>query len=136
MSLPAISLRNRALFRNDNFGSWQTCQRQCDGYLTTPWQFLRMPVKHPWSDHLADNRRHLPCRESSQRLGTDVAERAKAQTKRHGGRLIWRFDDCHDVIPSLRPEKLLHGYAKRLRHLFEGVCPLRGFLGVADSLIG
>src|SRR5260370_29802078 len=90
----------------------------------------------PLSDHLADNRRHVRCRESSQRFGADVAERAKAQVKRHGGRLIWRFDDCHDVIPSLRPEDVLHGHSKRLRHLLEGICPLRGILSVADSLVG
>src|SRR5258708_6439690 len=66
----------------------------------------------------------------------DDAERAKAQVKRHGGRLIWRFDDCHDVIPALRPEDVLHGHSKRLRHLLEGICPLRGILSVADSLVG
>src|ERR1700738_5003866 len=90
----------------------------------------------PLSDHLADNRRHIRCRERSQRFGADVAERAETQAKRHGGRLIGRFDDCHDVIPSLRPEDVLHGHSKRLRHLPEGICPLRGFLSVADSLIG
>src|SRR6202047_1251815 len=96
-----------------------------------------MPVKScPLSDHLADNRRHVSRRERSQRFGADVAERAKAQVKRHGGRLIWRFDDCHDVKPSLRPKNVLHSHSKRLRHLLEGVCPLRGILGVADSLIG
>src|ERR1700676_1752726 len=90
----------------------------------------------PLSDHLADNRRHIRRRESSQRFGADVAERTKTQAKRHGGSLIWRFDDCHDVIPSLRPEDFPHGHSNRLRHLLEGICPLRGILNVADSFIG
>src|SRR5260370_1768510 len=41
-----------------------------------------------------------------------------------------------DVIPSLRPEDVLHGHSKCLRQLLEGICPLRGILSVADSLIG
>lgn len=63
----------------------------------------RLPLAHPdeWSglcittrskdvginalsDHITDNRRHVRCRESSQRFGADVAERAKTQAKRHG----------------------------------------------------
>jgi hypothetical protein len=73
---------------------------------------------------------------SSQRFGADIAERAKTQAKRHGGRLIWRLDDCHSVIPPLRPENVLHSHSKRVRQLLEGFCPFRRFLSVADSLIG
>src|SRR5882762_3621724 len=90
----------------------------------------------PLSDHLADNRRHVRCRKSSQRFGADIAKPAKTQAKRHGGRLIWRFEDCHSVIPPLRPENVLHSHSKRLRQLLEGFCPFRSFLSVADSLIG
>jgi hypothetical protein len=43
------------------------------------------------------------------------------------------------VTVSYRPcvqKIILHSNSKRLRHLLEGVCPLREILGVADSLIG
>src|SRR5258706_4583112 len=56
------------------------------------------------SEHLADNRRHVRCRESSQRLGADVAQGTQIQVKRPGGKLIRRIEDCHNIIPSLRPE--------------------------------
>ena len=44
--------------------------------------------QYPSSNHLADNRRHLRCRKSPQRFGADIAERAKTQVERHGGRLV------------------------------------------------
>ena len=69
-------------------------------------------------------------------LRADVAQCAKAQVKRRGGELIWSLDNCHDVIPSLRPEYLLRSHSKRLRHLLEGFCPLRRVFSVFDALIG
>src|SRR5262245_12478791 len=87
-------------------------------------------------EHLGDNLHHVCCRKGSQRLGADVAQCAKAQVKRRGGKFVWSLNDCYDVIPSLRPEYLLHGHSKRLRHLLEGFCPLRGVLSVFDALIG
>src|SRR5437879_12708915 len=43
----------------------------------TRWRPTDAGQKCPLSDHFADNRRHVRCRESWQRFGADVAERAK-----------------------------------------------------------
>ena len=66
----------------------------------------------------------------------DVAQRAKAQVKRGGGKLVWSLNDCHDVVSSLRPKYIFYGHSKRLRHLPEGFCPLRRVFRILDALIG
>ena len=54
-----------------------------------------------------------------QRFRTDVAQCAEAQVKRRSGNLIRSINDYYDVIPSLRPEYILYGHPKRLRHLLK-----------------
>jgi hypothetical protein len=46
------------------------------------------------------------------------------------------INDYYDVIPSLRPEYVLYGHPKRLRHLLEGLCSLRRIFSVFDALSG
>ena len=55
-------------------------------------------------EHLVDNLRHVRRREGSQRLGANVAQGTEVQIKRRGGKLIRRIENCHNIIPSLRPE--------------------------------
>src|SRR5215469_16958315 len=87
-------------------------------------------------EHFGDDLQHVCRRKSPQRFRADVAQRAEAQVKRRGGKLIWSFNDYYDVIPSLRPEYILNGHSERFRHLPEGLCPLRRIFGAFDALIG
>ena len=87
-------------------------------------------------EHFGDDLQHVCRRKSPQRFRADVAQRAEAQVKRRGGKLIWSFNDYYDVIPSLRPEYILNGHSERFRHLPEGLCPLRRIFSVFDALIG
>src|SRR5262249_10724405 len=87
-------------------------------------------------EHFGDDLQHVCRRKGPQRFGANVAQCAEAQVKRCGGKLIWSFNDYYDVIPSLRPEYILNGHSERLRHLLEGLCPLRRIFSVFDALIG
>jgi hypothetical protein len=87
-------------------------------------------------EHFGDDLQHVCRRKGPQRFRADVAQCAEAQVKRRSGKLIWSFNDYYDVIPSLRPEYVLYGHPKRLRHLPEGLCSLRRLFSVFDALIG
>src|SRR6202008_1163234 len=41
----------------------------------------------------------------------------------------------HNVVSPLRPDDVLHSHTECLRHFLEGICPLWGVLGIADSLL-
>ena len=65
-------------------------------------------------EHFGDDLQHVCRRKGPQRFRADVAQRAEAQVKRRGGKLIWSFNDYYDVIPSLRPEYILNGHSERV----------------------
>src|SRR2546429_9086103 len=88
------------------------------------------------SEHLLDNLGHIRRRKGSQRLGANIAQCAKTQAKRHGGKFVRRIEDCHNIISALRPEQLLYGHSEGLGRPLESLCPLRRVLGIADSLVG
>ena len=59
-----------------------------------------------------------------------------AQSERRHARIIGRLDHGDDVELAERPEQVLHGRSGLLRHVLEGVRPLRAVLDVLDSLLG
>ena len=77
------------------------------------------------SEHLLDNLGHIRRRKGSQRLGANIAQCAKTQAKRHGGKFVRRIEDCDNIISSLRPEQLLYGHSEGLGRPLESFGPLR-----------
>src|SRR5215831_2732451 len=56
-------------------------------------------------EHFGDDLQHVCRRKGPQRFRADVAQRAEAQVKRCGGKLIWSFPDCWVSLCCRRPTK-------------------------------
>jgi len=68
-------------------------------------------------------------------MRSPVAEFAKTQSERRHRHIIWRLDDCDDIVLAERPEHILHGCSRLFSRVLEVFRPLRAVFDLVNSLI-
>src|SRR5438105_2384243 len=85
--------------------------------------------------HLAQNILHIRSGEGAQRLRAYISKFAGAQSDRCHRNIIWRLDNCDDVVLTKRPKHILYGRSSLLGSVLESVSPLRAIFDVPAPLV-